>query len=41
MRQARCCLKSKISFDGINDNVYRGHFLRQKTEERRKFFEGC
>ncbi len=33
-------LKSKIAFDGINDNAYRGHFLRQKSEERRKFFEG-
>lgn len=32
-------LKTKIVFEGINDNAYRGHFLRQKTEQRRKFFE--
>ena len=33
-------LKTKIVFEGINDNAYRGHFLRQKVEQRRKFFEG-
>jgi transglutaminase-like putative cysteine protease len=32
-------LKSRIDFEGINDNAYRGHFLRQKAEQRRKFFE--
>ncbi len=32
-------LKSRIAFEGINDNAYRGHFLRQKAEQRRKFFE--
>ncbi|MEI7901597.1 MAG: DUF3857 domain-containing protein [bacterium] len=32
-------LKSTIAFEGINDNAYRGHFLRQKAEQRRKFFE--
>ena len=32
-------LKSKIAFEGINDNAYRGHFLRLKPEQRRKFFE--
>jgi transglutaminase-like putative cysteine protease len=32
-------LKSKIVFEGINDNTYRGHFLRLKAEQRRKFFE--
>lgn len=32
-------LKTKIAFEGINDNAYRGYFLQQKTEERRKFFE--
>lgn len=32
-------LHSKIAFDGINDNAYRGHFLRLKAEERRTFFE--
>ena len=31
---------SRIVLEGINDNVYRGHFMRQKTEQRRKFFEG-
>jgi transglutaminase-like putative cysteine protease len=29
-----------IAFDGINDTAYRGHFLRLKPEERRRFFEG-
>jgi transglutaminase-like putative cysteine protease len=33
-------LKSKIVFEGINDNAYRGHLLSQKDELRRKFFEG-
>jgi len=33
-------LKTRVVFEGINDNAYRGHFLRQKAEERRKFFEG-
>jgi transglutaminase-like putative cysteine protease len=33
-------LKTEIVFEGINDNAYRGHFLRQKAEQRRKFFEG-
>ncbi len=33
-------LKSKIVFEGINDNAYRGHLLRLKSEQRRKFFEG-
>ena len=32
-------LKTKIIFEGINDNAYRGHFLQQKAEQRRKFFE--
>lgn len=32
-------LKTQIAFEGINDNGYRGHFLQQKNEERRKFFE--
>lgn len=31
---------SRIVLEGINDNVYRGHFMRQKAEQRRKFFEG-
>jgi transglutaminase-like putative cysteine protease len=32
-------LKTKVALEGINDNAYRGHFLRLKAEERRKFFE--
>lgn len=32
-------LKTRIVFEGINDNAYRGHLLRQKEEQRRKFFE--
>lgn len=32
-------LKTKIRFDGINDNAYRSHFLNLKAEQRRKFFE--
>jgi transglutaminase-like putative cysteine protease len=34
-------LTSRIVFEGINDNAYRGHFVRQKAEQRRKFFEGA
>lgn len=33
-------LTSRIVFEGINDNAYRGFFVRSKTEQRRKFFEG-
>ncbi|MEI8242676.1 MAG: DUF3857 domain-containing protein [bacterium] len=29
-----------LAFDGINDTAYRGRFLRQKPDERRRFFEG-
>ena len=32
-------LRTKILFEGINDNAYRGHLLSQKAEQRRKFFE--
>jgi len=32
-------LKTRIVFEGINDNAYRGHLLRQKSDQRRKFFE--
>ncbi len=32
-------LKTRIVFEGINDNAYRGHLVRQKAEQRRKFFE--
>lgn len=33
-------LKTRIAFEGINDNAYRGHLLRLKADQRRKFFEG-
>jgi transglutaminase-like putative cysteine protease len=29
-----------VAFDGINDTAYRSRFLRQKMEERRRYFEG-
>ena len=32
-------LKTRIAFEGVNDTVYRGHFLRQKEADRRLFFE--
>lgn len=32
-------LKTRVTFEGINDNAYRGHLLRLKSEQRRKFFE--
>ena len=31
--------KTIFSFEGINDNAYRGYFSRLKEKERRKFFE--
>ncbi|MCK5802359.1 MAG: DUF3857 domain-containing protein, partial [Lentisphaeria bacterium] len=31
---------AELSFDGINDNAYRGYFSRIKPVERRRFFEG-
>ncbi|MFA7173770.1 MAG: DUF3857 domain-containing protein [Kiritimatiellia bacterium] len=34
-------LKSTLEFNGINDNAYRGHFLRRKQDQRRKFFESA
>jgi transglutaminase-like putative cysteine protease len=33
-------LTSRIDFNGINDNAYRGMLTRMKQEERRRFFEG-
>jgi len=33
-------LKTRLDFDGINDNAYRGNLLRQKADQRRKMFEG-
>ena len=32
-------LSTCIDFLGVNDNIYRGHLLRQKLPERRKTFE--
>jgi len=34
-------LKSRLEFKGINDNAYRSHFLRNKQDQRRKFFESA
>ncbi|HTL58837.1 MAG TPA: DUF3857 domain-containing protein [Candidatus Limnocylindrales bacterium] len=31
--------KSELSFDGVNDNSYRGAFVRMKPDEVRRFFE--
>lgn len=33
-------LKTRLDFDGINDNAYRGMLLSQKEDQRRKIFEG-
>jgi hypothetical protein len=33
-------LKTRLDFDGINDNAYRGTLLQQKADQRRKMFEG-
>lgn len=33
-------LKTRLDFDGINDNAYRGMLLNQKADQRRKTFEG-
>ena len=32
--------ESLLSFDGINDNAYRGYFSRLKPNERKRYFEG-
>ena len=32
--------EAALSFAGVNDNMYRGHFARLKPDERRRFFEG-
>jgi transglutaminase-like putative cysteine protease len=32
---------SRLRFDGINDNAYRGYFSSIKPDERRRFFEGA
>jgi hypothetical protein len=32
-------LKSKMVFEGVNDNAYRGYLVRQKETQRRRFFE--
>ncbi|MDD5705212.1 MAG: DUF3857 domain-containing protein [Kiritimatiellae bacterium] len=36
----RLSLRTEIAFDGINDNLYRGHLARLPREQRRRFFEG-
>lgn len=33
-------LDATLVFEGVNDNAYRGHLLRLKPDERRRFFEG-
>ena len=33
-------LKTRLDFEGINDNAYRGMLLSQKEDQRRKTFEG-
>ena len=33
-------LETEISFEGLNDSVYRGHFARLPAEKRRDFFDG-
>lgn len=33
-------LDIRLAFDGINDTTYRGRFLSQKPDERRRWFEG-
>ncbi len=38
--QGTLTAESEIKFNGINDNAYRGYFVRIKAEERRRYFEG-
>ncbi|MFP4105423.1 MAG: DUF3857 domain-containing protein [Phycisphaerae bacterium] len=33
--------EAMLTFDGINDNIYRGYFSRLKPEQRRRYFEGA
>ena len=33
-------LETEISFEGVNDSVYRGHFVRLPADKRRDFFDG-
>ena len=32
--------RSTLTFEGVNDTIYRGYFSKIKPEERRRFFEG-
>ena len=32
-------LETRVSFDGVNDAIYRNHFAQQKPEERERYFE--
>ncbi|MFO7937384.1 MAG: DUF3857 domain-containing protein [Kiritimatiellia bacterium] len=34
-------LKTSMKFGGINDNAYRGFFLRNRKEQQRRFFEAA
>jgi len=37
----RLIAETRLHFEGINDNAYRGGFARWKPEERRQFFEAA
>ena len=39
-KEGTLSLDTEISFEGINDSVYRGHFARLPVEKRRDFFDG-
>ena len=38
-RDGRLSFSTRMAFDGINDNMYRGHLARLSTEERRRFLD--
>ena len=40
-RNGSLLLKTRIRFEGINDNAYRSYLVRQKPEQRRNFFEAA
>ena len=39
-RDGALTLEADISFEGLNDSVYRGHFARLPADKRRDFFDG-
>ena len=39
-KEGTLTLDTELSFEGINDSVYRGHFARLPVEKRRDFFDG-